>query len=332
MSDYLKKYWWFALLLIVAGYFLVANLVENRQQERETEFAVLDAEKIYRIEILHNNQKVLLQRTSTNSWLLNNNENASADAIGALLRVVTRLQLAGPVPISASDSLVGFIQQHGVEVKISSARKVIKHYWVASTSHTAIPNVAYLSGANNAYRVNLPSYEGKIANLFKTVPEYWIGNKVPMPSAHEISAVQVELPSNVEQSYRIDVISPTQFRLFHIYSGQQINAVNVDEVKELLSNLSQIQYHDIATLTNEERAAVIFSEPDFIFTIYTENGNKHELRVYPIPVDEYTDELGRTINVDLDRVYVTISGSKRVFIVKYIDMHSVLKGVASFQL
>lgn len=328
LSKIITRYWWFLILLFVAGYFLVSNVLENRTHNKETGFALDDTDRIAKISITQATEQVILQRTGT-GWLVNNQSPAGNDVVNALLRVISRLQTGGPAPISKNDILIGNAQQSGTKVEIFSSRGLILRYWITSDQQANLPNVGYIEGAKRAYQLDLPNYDGVISRLFKTAPEYWIGNLIPMPNFEAINAVQVEVPSELEQSYRIDIPEPGQYRLYHIFSGAELEGFDAGRINQFVSRLTQIQYADIPTMSEAERAEVVFSEPDFIYTIFTRNSDKYELKVYPVRVEEYMDELGRPVNVDLNKVYVTVSGSKQIFIVNYIDLHEVMLGLAS---
>jgi hypothetical protein len=328
LSKIVIRYWWFLILLLIAGYFLISNVLENRTHNIETGFALDNTDRIAIISITQAAEQVNLQRTGT-GWLVNNQSPASNDVVNALLRVISRLQPAGPVPISMNDTLIGAAQQSGAKIEIFSSRGLILRYWITSDPQANLPNIGYIEGAKRAYQLDLPNYDGLISRLFKTAPEYWIGNLIPTPNLEAINAVQVEVTSDLEQSFRIDITEPGQYRLYHIFSGAELKAFDANRINQFVSRLTQIQYADIANMSEAERAEVVFSEPDFIYTIFSNNSGKYELKVYPVRVEEYMDELGRPVNVDLNKVYVTVSGSKQVFIVNYIDMHEVMIGLAA---
>lgn len=330
IKKFAIRFWWFIVLLLVSGYFLLSTVLQNRQNDKEIAFAIDNVDDVNRITIAHAHEEVVLQRSSTNGWLVNYDSPASIDAVNALLRVISRLQVDGPVPINANDSLLHLMQKQGTQIELFSNRRNLRRYTVATTDSEYLISIGHLEKAKRVYRISLPRYDGAIVDLFKTVPEYWIGNQVPTPSYESITAVQVEVPADLEQSYRIDIGDDGQYRLFHIFSGTEIDAFEESRVRHLITSLTQIPYASIVSMSDEERAAVIYSDPDFIYTIYSTESSKFELKVYPIPVDEYIDELGRPVNVDLNRVYVIVSGSKQVFVVNYIEMHSVLQGLSSF--
>lgn len=326
----LLRYWWFIALLAVAGSLLVNNIITRNRTDREMGFAFSQVQSITSIVIEHGNTHLLLQKGSSDSWLLNGDTPASTDAVNTLFRVISRLQLAGPVPISSKDSLLSIVRTDGLSVQFFSGRKLVRAYRLAYTTFLNQQTIGLMARSNKVYRIELPGYEGSIVDLFKTAAEYWIGKHITMPALSSIHAVEVEVPHDPEQSFRIDITDSGEFRVFHIYSGMEIDGVNSTRVQQFLTNLTQAPYVGIASLSKEEMAAIVYSEPDFIYNVFTKDGKNYFLKVFPIPVDEYTDEFGRPVNVDLDRVYLTVSASNQLFIANYINLHQLLRNISSF--
>ncbi len=326
----LIRYWWFIVLLIFAGYFLTQNILSNNRRDKEMGFAQHDTQGISQIVISSTDASITLQKTQSGSWLVNRDTPASTDAINALFRVISRLRTAGPVPITVNDTLDKFINTRGITVELFSGRRLIKEYSIAYTTQLNQHNVGLMKGSRQGYRLELPGFDGNIVSLFKTEEEYWVGNLLSMPSLSSINAVEVEVPYDPEQSYRVDISDTGEYRVFNVYNGVEISEVNSARVKQFLDNLTSVPYTGIASLSSEEKAAIVYSEPDFIYNIYQKDGKIHLLKVFPIPVDEYIDELGRPVNVDLNRVYLTVSGSNQVFIANFIDLHQLLRNLLSF--
>lgn len=327
----LIRYWWFVILLVFAGYFLAQNIITNNRRDNEMGFAQQNTQIISQVVISSNDASVTLQKTPTGSWLVNRDTPASSDAVNALFRVISRLRTAGPVPITINDSLQKFISAEGITVILLSGRKPVKEYSVAYTSLLNQHTVGLMKGSRQGYRLELPGFDGNIVDLFKIENEYWVGNLVAMPSLSSINAVEVEVPHDPEQSFRVDITDTNEYRVFNVYNGVELSGVNPERVKQFLDNLTQVPYTAIASLNSEEKAAIVYSEPDFIYNIYLKEGKNHLLKVFPIPVDEYIDELGRPVNVDLNRVYLAVSGSNQIFIANFIDLHQLLRNQSSFK-
>ncbi len=316
-------------MLVVAAYFLIANLRSEMARQREMVFSIPSSESITRIKLSDHKFDLNLQFKEGN-WIVNGDFIANPEAIDALFRVLTRVQAASPVPMAVNDSLVKEIREEGLLVEVFSKRRRLKSYKLLSTSTYNLNDVAVLRGSKVAYRLHLPNFDGDIAELFKTNPAYWQSNQFAVPSFAAIDAVEVEIPQDLENSFRID-IEKGGLRLFALFYG--VSAIQFDTVRveRYLQSLTNLSYREVVTnFSAQDKAAVLYSEPDFIITVIIKGGKKYQLKVFPIPIDEYIDEFGRPVRFDLNRLYVSQSEDNSLYIVNYIDFHPALRNLSFF--
>lgn len=323
------RYWWFIALLAVAAYFLISNIGAEKAREREMVFSVQSLEDITKIVLSDNNSDLILEQLD-GKWVVIGDFVANPDAVDALFRVLTRVQATSPVPMAVNDSIVREVRKEGLLVEVFSKRKRLKSYRVFSTSTFNLNAIGLLMGSKVAYKLHLPNFDGNIVELFKTNPVYWQSNQFAVPSLGAIDAVEVEIPQDLENSFRIDV-DKEAFRLFALYYGVSAKQFDTLRVERYLQSLLNLSYREVVTnLSAQEKAAVIYSEPDFIITINIKDGKKYQLKIFPIPIDEYIDELGRPVRFDLNRLYASQSEDSSIYIVNYIDVHTALRNLSFF--
>jgi hypothetical protein len=265
------------------------------------------------------------------SWFVNNEFIASPDAVDALLRVLMRIQATSPVPSAVNDSLSNAINTNGTHIEVYSNRRVVKNYKILNTSISGLKSVGLIKNAKVAYRLELPNFEGDITSLFKLNAAYWRTNQITLPAFSSINAIEVEIPQDQENSYRIDFLSSNNLRLFALFYGVQVEEFDSNNLQKFIDHFKLITYIEVLTdLSKEGKAAIIFSEPDFIYTIYHTSGQKLQIKVFPIPVEEYLDEFGRPVRFDLNRLYLTLSSENVVYVVSYIDFHPLLRNISHF--
>ena len=332
ISKLIFRYWWFVLVLVIAGYFLVVNTAKSRLEDAETNFAINAETTVTRIVISDGELSVTLEASSSDGWVLNGKYQVSDNAIKTFFLMATRLQNAGPVSLSLNDSLIDAVQLYGKHIEIFSRNKRVLNYWILDTDMLNLKTVGYTGKGESVYKLELPNYTGSIANLIKVDDASWSGNLVPAPSIYQIEAVEVDVPHDPEAAFRIDVVSDKNYRVLNLYNGFEIENLDNDRVFDFLTVLSQIHHQGIAELTSKQKTQMTSSNPDFVFNIFTSEGSNHVLKVFPIPVKVYTDELGRKINVDLNRVYIEVPTENRIYIVNYIDLYSLLRDVSSLTL
>lgn len=326
-SKLIEKHWIFLLILVFAALVLVVNTTRSRRKNAETNFAINTENSVTRIVIIDGESSVNLEANSSGGWLLNDKFQVSDDAINTFFRVASRLQNAGPVSLSVNDSLIDAVQRYGKHIEFFSKRKEILSYWILDTDALNLTTVGYTGRGETVYKLELPNYDGSIASLIKVDESYWGDSQVPVPNFSQIIAVEVDVPHEPEKAFRIDVVGNEKYRVLSLYSGLEVKNADNDKVLNFLNTLTQIPHQGIAELTSQQRAQLSSANPDFVFNVFTSAGPT-VLNIFPIPVKEYTDELGSTVNVDLNRVYVEVAAKNQVFLVNYIDLYSLLRGIS----
>ena len=323
------RYWWFIVLLIVSGYFLASNYYSGVKAEKETDFAIANLENISKISISKNGASVTIS-LSDDGWLVNNEFLANNKSVESLFRVVSRLRASSPIPRAFNDSLVAKARSHGTYVQIFSNRRNAKKYHINSTETMSLGAIGVLNGATTGHKIELPNFDGSIEDLFRVDLAYWQSNSLSVPRLSEVFAVQVDIPKDPENSFRLDM-RKEGISLYSPFLGLPAKEFDRDRVNRFLEGISSMAFNDVLpTLPPEERAKILYQEPDFIFTYYLGKKEQYEVRIIPIPVEEYLDELGRTVNYDLDRMYLTQSNDKTIYIINYIEYHPILRNISHF--
>lgn len=332
MNNFLKRRWWFVFLLIVAGYVFLANVIKKARVERESVFSVENTSQITSIKIKAKGESKSIRLEKLNGhWQIDSNHRANDKAVQALFRVISRIKTSSPVPISVNDSLVVEINKKGVAIDLFDGNKIVKSYKLISTSTMNLKNIGLLNGSKNAYRLELPSFDGSIADLFIPDRSYWISNQLSVPDVSSISAIEVEIPNNIDQSFRIDIVDDGNYRLFSVYQGSMAVRFDTTKVVSFIQGFVGIKFSEIDSKTSgDQEHQIITSTPDIIYTFFKDDGSKYQIKTFPIPVDEYIDDLGRMVNYDLNRLYVYQSNDTSLYIVNYLDFYHLIRNISFF--
>jgi len=326
----IKKYWWFLILIFLAIYVFRLKTQQGTINSRFKEFSVDEINEVTSIEIINNCTSVLLEKTDE-SWTVNNNSKAKPDAVNAFLLLLNKIQVKSPLPLAVSDSLTHILKTEGVEVKIFSHSKQLRNFFVHYTTTLNLGGIGILSGSEKAFTLEFPNYNNDIVKLFYIQPSAWAENSFSIPSTKTIQAVEVELPNEPEKSYRIDYLENGN-RLFDLYNGKSAIKFSTNKLQhfnDALKNLAIPATND--TLSHQQRAAILYSQPSSIITIHFEKNEQVKLTFFPIPVEEYLDELRRPVHFDLNRLYVTVSSNpSEIYEAKYIEIHPILKDISYF--
>jgi len=216
-------------------------------------------------------------------------------------------------------------------VQIFSNRKKVRSYTLASTKSKNPWIIGQLAGSNETYRLQILNFNGDIIERFNPNPTFWKSNKLEIPQLSDINAIEVEIPEKLDQSYRVDISKHGSYTLYALQNGLFATKFDTLKLQRFLAELVNISYKQIVTETTPSITSVIKNTaPEYQFTIYCASNKPINLKIYPIPIDEYTDELGRTVKHDLNRLYLTHSSNSNVYIVNFIDIYTILKEISFF--
>lgn len=330
-KKHIVRYICFILLLAIAGYYLFFRYSSGTIKPSWKKFAVADTSLITTIVLSDDSTSITLSRTEK-GWLLNNSFSTRTDAVRALLNVAARIDTRSPLPKSVADSLTELTKSKGINVKFMEGNSTIKEYNVYTTKTLGLGTIGKLENAPFGFSLQLLGFKEDIASLFVLDSDYWKSNKLFVADINQILKVDVEIPESPEKSFSVS-INEKGIHLKATYFDKEISPFDTSRVVSFIMGLTNLSYEKILGKSSiEEHAAIVLSQPDQIFTITLANKNRLVLKTYPIPVDEYRDEFGRTVKFDLNRLYISFNNDAIVAIASYIVFDPVLKDITSFRL
>lgn len=330
LSKLIRSYWWFIPILAISGYYFLTNLSSSTLSQRDIAFAVTEPERITSIQLNSGTSSLLLTKTD-GGWVVNSSYPAREEAVDALVAVVTRLRVASPIPLAVSDSLSREIKNQGVRVRVMARERVVREYSLHSTQTLGLQTIGMLKGARSGYQLTLPNYRGDIINLFNLSNSHWRTQQLGIGSIDQLAQMDVEVPGNPEQSYQVSILPKGVVSLTDLYRNMPAQGFDTARLFTVLEGLTALSYDfPLYTLDPQQRGAIIMSEPDYIFTFRYTNGQQEQMKIFPIPVDEYLDEFGRPIRKDLNNIYVSQPNDSSLYQAKYLYFHAVLREMSFF--
>lgn len=324
------RYSWFFALLVIAGYFLLFRYKHGTINPSIKEFAVKDTSSITSFILSNDSIKLTLNRTEK-VWLLNNSYKIRSGAVQSFFNVINRLKASSPIPKSVADSLEEEIDSKGINVKVFDNENIIKEYNVYSTNTLNLGTIGKLKDADVGFTLQIIGFNDDISRLFVLDQDYWKSNKLFIADINQISKIDVEIPDNPEKSFSI-TLSEKNIQLKATYFDKTMDAFDTSRVVNFIMGLTNLSFDKLLNKsTLEDRAAIVLSQPSQIFTISLINKNKLVLKTYPIPIDEYRDEFGRTIKFDLNKLYISFNNDAIIAVASYLVFDPVLKDLSSFQ-
>jgi hypothetical protein len=329
LSAFIRKYLWYIVLLVIGIYLFLSHFGAGTINPSNKKFAVIDTAKITTITLGNDSMSISLNRVN-NVWMLNNSSLIREDAVKAMMNVLTRIEAGSPLPRVVCDSLTSAVALKGTKVEIYSGEKVVKSYSILSTSTMNLGTVGKLNNSRIAFTLQIPGFKGDIASLFVLDPDYWKSNRLFIADINQIVRIDVETPNSPEKSFSVS-LDEKGIHLKATYYDRNIERFDTVSVENFIMGLTGLTFERLLSKSSlEERAAIVLSQPEQIFTITLTNKKRLVLKTFPIPVDEYRDEFGRTVKFDLNRLYISFNNDAILAIATYMVFDPVLKDLSSF--
>lgn len=317
----IKREWVIVLLAILASAIWLYKSHNQKKELSQRSFSAENMENITSIRLSTSANSLTLNKEG-NRWLVNGEVEVEGELFNDVYRALSHMSATAPVPLSVNDSLVAVAQGQGVEVSLYAGKKRIKQYSVIHTQTMQLGDVGVMHKSKTAYRLTLPALEGSTFELLRADPEYWIPNRIALIPAHQIEWVEVELPEDLDNSFRIDR-TDSGYRLFNIYNGTFVTQFDTVKVDRFMQSISWVEYTEVQTLS-------LPVSPDYIITIQDNRGSVHKLKIYPIPVEPYEDELGRTVYYDANHLLITHQDDGQSYMVRFMDLFPFMRSLSYF--
>ncbi len=330
IKIFIQKYLWFIALLGIAIYLYIFHFSTSTINPSSKKFAVTDTSDITSITIGNDSMLISLNRTE-NGWMLNNSFSTRESAVKALMNVLININAGSPLPKSVGDSLTSVVSSKGINIVIFSGKSILKEYSIHSTKTLNLGTIGMLKHSRFTFTLQMPGFKGNITSLFVLDPDYWKSNRLFIADIRQIARIDVEIPNKPEKSFSV-LLDEKGIRLKASYFDRFIEEFDTTAIENFIMGLSDLSYERLLSKSSiEERAAIILSQPEQIFTITLTNSKRLVLKTYPIPVDEYRDEFGRTVKFDLNRLFISFNNDDIIAIATYVVFDPVLKDLSSFR-
>jgi hypothetical protein len=269
-------------------------------------FAVSDPEKISTIIIEKDKERILLEKDEQ-EWTVKEQYGADPGAVSRLKNVLSGIRIKAPVAKSDQEQIRRHLEEDAVEVQIFSDRKKVQHYLVYSEKGRTY---MVQKGKKKPLEVYLPGIEKEAGSFFVTDEIFWRDNRLTRLKPSEIDKVTLR---HAEDSFSIIRKGRDHFQI----GEKQAGSFQIESYLQSLQ-VVRVSYSDSIPMD-------IFTKDHFYAEIILRTNTKRRIAFtfYKIPVDPFTDEFGRKVSYDLNRLSLNMDGMKAT--VRYIDIDPLLK-------
>ena len=309
----------FSLLILAAGAVFIIRSFINQVPD----FAVKNEEAINRVELNSDKGSIRLERKNE-IWILNGNGEARLDAVRALLKTLTNIEIKSPVKKESVEKIRSSDNIETVEVRISGPLKQLKKYTVYKVSSNAYGNIMTKGKKGSSYITNLPGYPGDIGIFYTTQINYWkphILFDYKIGDIFSVEFINIDDPNN---SFLISRNESGSF-ILEDYNGEVLKNADPGKITRYISYFHNIGFEKFV----EQESGALSNktmQSQVLYTIRVKNklGDIKEVKIYPV-VQE--DGLG---DIDKNYTYASISSENELVLVKYFALDPVLKKLDYF--
>ncbi len=316
----------------------------------DVDFTVESNLDVSRIELISrpDSSVVVLYHDEQHRWRYNEGLYANEAAVNEMLEVLSRLVVWQPVSIAAGEQVNQMLEEQGVLVKIFVNTNHINfgklHLFPHEMLYQSIlvgPDApddesTYMKkpASERAFLVKRPGFKTGMSYIFEPNEKVWRDPVIIDAQWDEISQVEVSLPGNPAESYRVKNEQDKIFAFYQMQNGQQkslTTALDTPSVKRFLSSFTEIYYESLLDEEAEKlRKEIMFEQPFMELTVELKDGNSIFLQAYPRKITQQGYDAADFIDRDPNRFYLRINEDEYA-LAQYYIFSRILRPLSFFE-
>ncbi len=300
------------LVLLGIGYYVISKKPWRTASKAADAFAVKDTASVNKIFMANKmGQRVLLERTANNTWLVNGKIPADEFKIKLLLGTLHDLQIQMPVPPTMHNTIIAQLASKGVKTEIYANNELIKTIYVGSETADKTGTFMLMEGEDQSYVIQIPGFVGFLTPRFFITEIKWRSKLVFDIPADQIQSISINYPEKPNESF---TYNKADFEAKGILlNNNKPIAADTQQVKLFLHSFEQKYaegFYDDSTFLQKERDSLLQLTPYCKIELVRTNGSKQNLQLFYKPVGERTkfryDDKGNELSIDPEKFYAKI--------------------------
>jgi hypothetical protein len=303
------------LIMCILGFtavFLVTRYQKSTLKEELSDFAVEDTAKIDKIFLSDKDgNKLLLERKSLSSWMVNNSFEARPDAIKTLLETVKQIKVKAPVGRASFNTVIKQLAVKSTKVEIYQQEKIIKTYYVGGTTEDLLGNYMMIENSSAPFIIHIPGFDGYLYPRYYAIPEMWRSTALYRYKSQDIS--KISFIDNRNPTISWELSQENKKFILKDYQGKEISLFDTLKAREFLTQFYNVNCEGyVKDIEPERKDSILKSAPRSIFIIKSEKGQVSELKCFSKKLlAETYDMNGKLMDLDVDRFYGMLNNNKK---------------------
>jgi hypothetical protein len=314
------------LILGITSAVLIMYNTNSTIRPELKDFAIRDTSAITKIHLKDKaNKEVTLEKVPGGKWKLNGKYYARQDAVQTLLYTMMAIKVRNPVGKRAMENVIKQLASGSTKVDIYEGDKLVKSYYVGGETQddegTYMLMVDAETGQNSSapFVLSIPGFNGYVSGRYFTSEKDWRDKTVFNYHWSDIKSIQVEYSEKKEASFTLNVNSENSFEVLDA-AGNKLSNLDTAKIRSYIGYYYNIQYEGIETIRPSEKDSVMRQGWVHAITVTGVDGKKTTLRTYhkPPPSEGMTDNEGKPLNEDMDRMFAVMNDNKdEVLVVQF---------------
>lgn len=319
-----------ALLVLIFAVYSVTNF---KDATFENEFVLYDTATVTRIFMVDKqNNSVELNKKGAD-WYLPENQKAINENVVEILKTLMQIEIKYEIPKSARKSTIKRLAGNNTKVEIYqneplftvfgidffTKQRLTKVFFVGGPTMDSKGTLMKMDKSDKIYITFIPGFNGYLSERFSAKIADWKSHEIFNYTISQIGKVKVEFPETPSESYLIENINNTSFRLSSLMDNMPVNNYDTIRLLELLVSFNKVNYEAyLDNLPAERIDSLLKTSPFKIVTVTNKMGESKVLRLYRrFNIDAILDMNGEYFPYDVDRMYGFVSGIKAPVSVQY---------------
>ncbi|MDP4226756.1 MAG: hypothetical protein Q8910_10280 [Bacteroidota bacterium] len=327
-----KKYAWYLFVLVVLMIIATIFFYSNNKSTLGTAsagFDMRDTTSISKIEVIKNGKTIALTKEK-NCWLVDQRFEVRPDAIKAIYRVFDGLNIKTTVSRKQLSEAMDSLQSGRLKVVFYKHTRPYKTYCFWDNLKMGA-SCMLSTDSKKPYEIELPNYNGRIADLLVTDESYWRNNTVFHCLLDDIESVIVEYPDK-QRSFKIEKAGSNEFSLFQLQTNKKIEKTDQNKLMTYLSYFHDFKFEKYVSSTRAgERDSVKAGKPYCSISLTDTKGHTTTVKTFPMALSEkMAKKVGKKLPFDPYRLYAYLNNDKDKVILKYLDFDVFMQEIKDF--
>ncbi|MEI6765150.1 MAG: DUF4340 domain-containing protein [Bacteroidota bacterium] len=334
------------LLAVVAVIVIIKGSKKSTIDSPESTFAIEDTASITKIFMANmRDQKVTLSRSDSGSWMVNNANKASIEAINYFLKTIHNVQMKDVVPKKARNTIISLLATSATKVEIYQRvyfidlfnriklfphEKLTKTYYVGMATQDNMGTYMLVDGSETPFITYLPGFNGYLSSRYSVIESDWLDHTVFNIKYNNVHAVSVDNYDSPDQSFKLVKNGPRAFSVYTLHGNKEVMKYDTTKVMDYFTGFENLRYEAILTDLTADSRAKLTSKPYMLISVEEMSGKTVKIKTFhkdPV-LDPIMGE--DTLQYDGDRLYALIHDDNDLALIQFFVFGQVFRTLDYF--